>query len=311
MMRQSWMAVLFVGLMTQCPVQAEVTMEQQPDKVTVKLDGELFTEYLIKSGVKPVLWPIIGPGGKKMTRSYPMENVKGEAKDHPHQRSLWFTHGSVNGVDFWVEIPPQGSIVHKEFVKVEGGERGVIVTRNDWVDKSGKKILEDERTFTFHGTGDKRFIDCDVTLKATEEDVKFGDTKEGSFGVRVAAPLEVRRKQGGKIINSEGQADGEAWGKPARWVDYHGPIDGEVLGVAILNHPKSFRHPTHWHVRDYGLFAANVFGLHDFQGSEQVDGSHVLPKGESLTFRHRVLLHKGDEVEAGVPEAFTAYSQEP
>ena len=29
--------------------------------------------------------------------------VPGEETDHVHHRSVWVTHGSVNGVDFWSE----------------------------------------------------------------------------------------------------------------------------------------------------------------------------------------------------------------
>ena len=61
----------------------------------VKIDGQLFTEYLVRSGTKPILWPIIGPTGKPMTRDYPLRDRAGEKTDHPHQRSLWFTHGDV------------------------------------------------------------------------------------------------------------------------------------------------------------------------------------------------------------------------
>jgi len=76
-----------------------------------------------------------------------------------------------------------------------------------------------------------------------------------------------------------------------------------------MDHPTSFRHPTHWHVRTYGLFAANPFGLKDFSGGKAEPGDHTLASGESLTFRYRVLLHTGDEKEGRVAEIFKAYSQ--
>ena len=102
----------------------------------VKIDGQLFTEYLVKSGTKPILWPIIGPTGKPMTRDYPMRDRPGEQKDHPHQRSLWFTHGDVNGTNFWAQ-PEQASYVgrieHLRFVKVASGKPAVIVTQNAWL----------------------------------------------------------------------------------------------------------------------------------------------------------------------------------
>ena len=103
------------------------------------------------------------------------------------------------------------------------------------------------------------------------------------MGVRVAGTMKVDAKLGGRIVNSEGQTDGDAWAKRAAWVDYHGPVDGLTVGVAILNHPSSFRFPTYWHVRTYGLFAANPFGWQDFQRSDDVDGSCALAPGESIT----------------------------
>ena len=58
-----------------------------------------------------------------MTRNYPMKpGVAGEAEDHPHHRSLWFTHGDVNGVSFWHEGPDAGKIVHAELVEARGGK---------------------------------------------------------------------------------------------------------------------------------------------------------------------------------------------
>ncbi len=290
-------------------VAADVTVEKTAQGVTVQADGQPFTEYLIKSGSKPILWPVIGPGGKRLTRNWPMENgVAGETdRDHIHQRSLWFTHGDVNGIDFWSE--GKGRIEHREFVRVEGGPQAVIETRNDWLSPDGSKlVLQDERTFTFGADADKRWIDCDIRLKATQGPVVFGDTKEGSFGVRVASSIRVDSKKGGKIVNSDGKTNAAAWGKPAAWVDYHGPVEGEIEGIAILNHPTSYGFPSHWHVRTYGLFAANPFGLKDFTNGAS-KGEYTLPAGETLQLKYRVLLHKGDEKEGRVAEEFADYSK--
>ena len=290
---------------------AEITAERSENGAAVKIDGRLFTEYLVRSGAKPILWPIIGPTGKPMTRAFPMAGGDGETNDHPHQRSLWFTHGNVNGVDFWMETPGKsGTIKHQEFLKIASGKPAVIATRNAWIDPNGKKVCEDQRTLRFDADGDARWIDFDITLKAADVPVTFGDTKEGAFGIRVAETIRVDGKRGGRIVNSENQADGAAWGKPAAWVDYHGPIDGQTVGIAILNHPGSFRFPTYWHVRTYGLFAANPFGLHDFADGKAGRGACTLPPGESITLRYRVLLHRGDEKAARVAESFAEYAKE-
>ena len=303
----AWIAVTMVAAVA----SAEVTAERSAGGVVVKIDGRPFAEYLTCSGTKPIVWPIIGPTGKPMTRAYPMAEPSDEKKDHVHHRSLWFTHGSIGGADFWTESKGKGGTVkHRQFVKTQSGKAAVIVTRNDWLAPDGKKVCEDERTLTFGTDGDARWIDFDITLKATDGPVKFGDTKEGTMAVRVAETMRVDAKQGGRIVNSEGQTDGDAWGKPAAWVDYHGPVDGQVVGIAIFNHPSSFRFPTYWHVRTYGLFAANPFGLHDFPGGKGKDGAYTLAPGETMTLRYRILLHRGDEKAARIGEVYAAYSKE-
>ena len=310
-------------------VAAEFAVEQSDEGVAVKIDGQLFTNYLIKTGPKPILWPVIGPNGAEMTRAYPMKtDVPGEKQDHIHQRSLWFTHGDVNGVDFWSELDGHGSIVHRQYVKVEGGPTATIVAISDWVGPDGRRHLEDERTLVFAANEFGRLLDFSITFKATDGPVTFGDTKEGAMGIRVPTPLDVNSNLGGKVVTSEGgtiavtgvqTVDGkespvihdDAWGKPAPWVDYFGPLGEQVVGVAILNHPSSFRYPTPWHVRNYGLFAANPFGLGDFQGVEEPLGAHTIEAGGSITLRYRFIFHLGDPQQARIAEAFQAYAAEP
>ena len=311
MMRSTF--VLFgtvLGLLLTPASAAEFTVEQDSDGVTVKLDGNLVTRYVVKSGPKPILWPLVGPTGKEMTRGYPMrEALPHERDDHSHHRSLWFTHGKVNGVDFWMESAGHGDTVHREFLKVTGGPQATIATRNDWLAPDGTKVCEDQRTFDFGANDKARWIDVELIVRATEGPVTFGDTKEGSFGVRVAETMKVDAKLGGRIVNSDGKTDADAWGKKASWVDYYGPVENEILGIAILNHPTSFRYPTHWHVRTYGLFTANPFGWRDFEGSDGVDGSYTIETGQNMTLRYRVLLHQGTTEEANVAGVFAEYAK--
>jgi len=284
---------------------AAVTAEKTDRGVVVKVDGQLFAEYRTDVNGQPILWPIIGPTGRPVTRAYPMaDDVANEKHDHPHHRSLWFTHGDVNGLSFWHKEKTE----HQEFLRIASGQQALVATRNDWLAPDGKRVMEDKRTLTFGTDADARWIDFDIMLTATDGPVKFGDTKEGTFGVRVAGTMKVDAKPGGRIVTSEGKTDKAAWGKAAPWVDYHGPIDGKTVGIAIFNHPSSFRFPTYWHVRTYGLFAANPFGLHDFV-RKGADGSFVLEKNESMPLRYRVYIHAGDEKEGKVAEAYARYAE--
>ena len=299
-------AVVFVS-----SASADVGVKKVEGGVEVTLDGQPFATYVFDSGFKPIIWPIIGPTGKEMTRAWPLrKDDPTEKTDHVHQKSFWFDHGLVNGVDFWAETAKQqGKQVQTELVKAEGGKVATIVTKNDWVGPDGKNLLTDLRTVRFGGDKEMRYIDFDVVVTAVADEVTFGDTKEGSFGVRVNESMKVERKTGGRIISSEGLEDEKAWGKPAPWVDYHGPIGGETLGIAILNHPSSFRYPTHWHVRPYGLFAANPWGLNDFtMGKQRSD--HPMKKGDSFLLRYRVIFHKGNEHDGKIAEAFANYTKE-
>jgi len=303
---------LMILLGTGSRAEAGTGVEMVPNgkRVQVLIDGKLVTEYISDDGPKPYFFPLFGPSGAAMTRSYPMMKVEGEKYDHPHHRSLWFTHGSVNKVDFWSEAPGHGTIVETSRPTIAGGPTsGVIKTTDDWIGPDSKKVCEDARTVRISSTKKEIILDFDITLKASEGPVTFGDTKEGMFGLRVATSMDVTSKKGGKIVNAEGVEDKAAWGKASSWVDYTGPVDGKTVGVAILNHPTSFRAPTTWHVRDYGLFAANPFGYGDF--GQKTSGEYVLPKGESIRFLYRVILHDGDTASAGIPAQFEAYARSP
>lgn len=102
-------------------VSEGVVVRQGEKAVEVLINGELFTRCVFSGARKPYCWPIIGPTGKAVTRAFPMQQVAEEATDHPHQKSMWFTHGDVNGVDFWGEGEESGTQVHRGFEILEGG----------------------------------------------------------------------------------------------------------------------------------------------------------------------------------------------
>jgi hypothetical protein len=291
-------------------------LEVADGQIEILLGAKPFATYRANEASKPYFYPVLGPDGVPMTRAYPMAEVEGEDKDHPHQRSFWFTHGNVNGYDFWAsdplngEKPTFGNIRETARVLAEDGPvMAILMTKNEWLAPDGTKLLEDSRTALFHAGESPRVIDFGITLTAGDEPVTFGETKEGSFGLRVASSMDVKKKTGGRIINAEGITDTAAWGKASPWVDYTGPIAGKTMGVAILNHPSSFRYPTTWHVRDYGLFAANPFGYKDF-GIDR-EGSYTILPGESIRLMYRVILHEGTTEEAEISKAFNRYAEPP
>lgn len=293
-----------------------VQVTQLDDRVKVEVGGSLFTEYHFKNVFNPYCYPMLGPGGAAMTRNWPLKNVPGEEHDHPHHRSFWYSHGDVNGVNFWSEETNSGKIVHQAFLKLESGpQSGVIVTTNNWIGTNGQLVCSDTRTMRIYSSsGADRMFDFDVTIYApADKPVVFADTKEGTMAMRLAETMRLKQpgnKPGhGHIVMSSGTRDMAAWGTNAKWVEYYGPVDGKTVGVAIFDHPANPRHPTTWHARDYGLVAANPFGLHDFQKKPKGAGDMTVPAGKTVTFRYRFYLHEGN-AEAKLPALFEEYSKQ-
>src|SRR5690606_28426160 len=107
------------------------------------------------------------------------------------------------------------------------------------------------------------------------------------LGVRLATPLAV--KNGGSITDSEGRKnEAQIRGSAADWCDYSGQIGKCHAGVTLMPHPKNFR-PSWYHVRDYGLFAANPFGRQALTGG--APSRIVVTKEQPLHLRYGVLLH--------------------
>jgi hypothetical protein len=305
---------------------ASVELKEQPDKVRVEIDGKLFTEYCFTGAPHVYFYPLIGPGGARMTRDWPMQNLPGEEHDHPHHRSLWFAHGAVNGIDFWGEpasytkaneAHAPGEIRHDKFLEVKGGEKqGVIRDQLKWVAKDGSVPLTSVQTFrVYERPESERLFDFEVVLTAGEKDVVMGDTKEGTVALRIAESMRQKGPKNapgeGHMVDSAGDKDGEVWGKHAEWVDYSGPVGGKVVGIALFDHPSNPRHPTRWHARDYGLFAANPFCEHDMDKTKAAGaGDFTIPAGKSATFRYRILLHEGDAANAHPAERFAEYVKE-
>ena len=291
-----------------------VKIDDVDKKLRVEINGKLFTEYNYQDVPRPFFYPVIGPTGVPIIRHYPMNpdlDKGGDRKDHPHHKSLWFTHGEVNGHDFWGEGSNSGKIVHDKFIEVSSGRKvGVVKSKNKWIAKSGEVICTDTRTHKFYSRRTGQIMDCEITVHASEgKKVVMGATKEGSMAIRLISTMRLRGEVGkGHIINSEGDRDGTTWGKRAKWCDYYGPVEGETVGVAIFDHPDNPKHPTWWHVRDYGLFAANPFGVHNFEKKEKGVGDITIPAGESLTFKYRFYLHKGDERQGKVEARYREYA---
>jgi hypothetical protein len=305
-------------------IPVEVIARDAERRVDVLVAGTPFTSYRYgTSAKKPILFPLRSARGTLVTRGVPIEPRPGERADHPHHAGHWFNHGEVNGYDFWghsdqtpaANRPKMGTIVHTGVTRTTGGSgSGTLAVTADWVVPDGSTLIRESTEFVFHAAADQRTIDRVTTWTAASGPVVFGDTKEGSFGIRVARSLEHRSDQGGSFVNQAGEqttvakmdpagatgrylasdgTTGEAvWGTRGPWMALTGTVDGEAVTLAILDHPRNPGHPTRWHARGYGLFSANPFGQKGFDPKLPLTPT-TLPAGAALTFRHRIVIHSG------------------
>ncbi len=295
------------------PTRVLLTLAEH--KIPVSVDGVPFTVYHFAPDLpKPFLHPVLLEGEHRLTRAYPIESVPYETesmRDHEHHASWWVAQDEVNHGRFWHVNEGHGWQRTREIREVVSGPVfGKIRAVNDWV-QDGTRVVEEEREYLFYATeGADRLTDMRVTFTATDGDVTFHDTKEGGVCSIRMNPLIDEKNGNGIMANSNGQVgEGECWGKAADWCDYSGSLNGQNVGIAVMDHPTNFRHPTHWHIRAYGLYSTSVFGLQAFGEAES--GEYTLPGGKDLTFHYRVLMHKGNTQEAKVAEHYSSYSTPP
>lgn len=321
-----------------------VIHNEDNQRVDVLIGDQPFTSYLYTDTIpdlkKTVLYPIYSAKGSLITRGYPLDPRPGERTDHPHHIGLWLNYGEVNGIDFWghsnatpvEQSDRMGTIRHQQIKEVKSGADGgsLDVTMN-WLNSQNQPMLKEDTRFLFAGGEEWRRIDRITTLTAIDEMMIFNDTKEGMMAIRVHRALEhpsdkpvvLSDEHGnqtevakldntgvtGHYLNSEGAEGMDVWGKRAKWVELSGIIEDEKVSVIILDHPENVGHPTYWHARGYGLFAANPLGQETFsEGKERLN--LTLNPGQSVTFKYRTLILTGQIDPPAIDEAFNTYINE-
>jgi hypothetical protein len=320
----------------------QVIADESHRRVDINVDGKPFTSYVWPTSLKkPVLYPLVDDEGITVTRGYPLEPRPDERVDHPHHAGLWFNYGNVNGFDFWNNsdaIKPEdrskmGTVVHTKIVSTKSGvDHGELVVDSTWITGENKPLLQQTTRYIFLRRAHARIIDQFVTIKALDRAV-FKDDKEGLLGMRVARWLESPEEKGGTFMDangnptqvaaapaganpatgvyltSEGVKGPAAWATRGRWCALTGNTGNHTVTIAIFDHPKNPGYPTYWHARGYGLFAANPLGRSIFD-PKQSSFNYALEKGQSATFRYRVILFSSNATSAELDREADAFAIE-
>jgi len=298
-----------------------VRLETKPGKqVDVIIGDKLFTSFRYPDSIeKPILYPVYSANGTMVTRGFPLMPKPGEPDDHPHHMGIWFNYENLNGLDFWnnsYAIKPDrkhlyGWIKTDKVTLPRAGKTGVIAYHANWTNQANEVIVEENTTLEFSGTGQQRIIDRVTTLTAAQEAV-FKDAKDAFLAIRVAKELQIPTKaeqsfkddkgittvvkgntaSNGNYLSSEGIMGDSVWSTRAKWMNLFGKMGNDSISIAIIDHPQNINYPTFWHARGYGLFAANPLGEAVFTNGKSVKNL-TLKKGESVTFRYRMIIDQG------------------
>jgi hypothetical protein len=293
---QRLLSVLFVVCVAPAAASAGVVqLERNDDGVRIQIDGKEFTTYRIGKGQqKPYFFPVLAADGANIARQLE------KPEDHPHHKGIWCSIDEVNDIAFWAE---KGKIENASIDIVKGeGDPATFRVVNHWLGTDGQPLLRETVTVNVHAN---RLLEYALEFAALDKSVRFGDTKEGMFGMRVANSL--RGQAGGKISNAEGlKEEANCWGKESKWVDYVGTVNGKTYGVALFDDHRNFR-KSRFHVRNYGLFTLSPFGQKAYTNGALPEDPLTLEPGKSVHLHYGLYVHDGDAGTAHVAEVYDSF----
>ena len=156
-------------------------------------------------------------------------------------------------------------------------------------------------------------IDWRGTFTAGNQDVLLEGGIIGGGYAGMAARISQATKDW-RLIDSEGRVDvpgagllaKNTHGQEARWMDFSvaDTATGETGGIAILQHPSSFRYPTHWHnVLD------DKFPFGYFNPAPLFTEPYTLQAGKTLKVSYRIVVHPGRGSKDNLDAEWKAFSE--
>lgn len=275
------------------PVFAEMTTRS----VEITVGAKRFTSYKFEPSQKyPYFHPVCGPISHR--------SLTTESSDPwPHHHSLFFGCDRVNGFNFWQDANDRGQIVSRRPKVVENGPKRVVIEDVcDWRAPGEPPVIEDHRRMIIQPTSAPVWL-MDFHFRLVPlVDVKIEKTNHSLFAVRMEPHLGSARK--GTMINAEGlKGEKATFGKRSAWMDCFGDNGWGTEGVAIFDHPSNPWYPTQWFTRDYGFISPTPMNWLDGDGL-------TMKKGEPLELHYRVVVHAGDDWQAGLAKLFERWKEE-
>lgn len=269
------------------------------DRLTISASGRKALTFQGGSGeapsaeIKPIfrrggyIHPVFTPAGRIITDDYP--------PDHFHHHGIWFawtkTEFEGRHPDFWNVGDGTGKI---EFVALDqtwsGSVHAGFKSRNRSVDVSAPRpvtVLNEQWVVTVYnvGQGAKPYTMFDLVSTqdlATSSPLVLPEYRYGGIGFR--GHRQWLAKDNCDFLTSEGKDRNNGHGTRARWCHIGGRIDGQLAGIAILDHPSNFRAPQAMRINPDQPF---------FCYSPSLIGDWKIEPGKPYVSRYRFIVYDG------------------
>ena len=258
--------------------------------------------------IKPIfrrggyIHPVFTPAGRTVTDDYP--------PDHFHHHGIWFawtkTEFEGRHPDFWNVGDATGKV---EFVALDQTWSGPVhagfKSRNRSVDVSAPKpvtVLNEQWAVTAYnvGQGARPYTMFDLVSTqdlATLSPLILPEYRYGGIGFR--GHRQWLAKDNCDFLTSEGKDRNNGHGTRARWCHIGGRIDGQLAGIAILDHPGNFRAPQAMRINPDQPF---------FCYSPSLIGDWKIEPGKPYVSRYRFIVYDGAPDKAELDRLWNDYA---
>ena len=234
--------------------------------------------------------PLYNPSGQVVTDDF--------NPDHAHQHGIMFawrkTSFEGRQTDGWDQKSATGRVEHVKLEQlVDGPVFGSFTARLRQVDLTApggpKPVLNETWLVRIYNLSDRSLFDIESTHTCAEpQPVTIEEIHYGGLAIRGHANWHADNYD---YLTSQGHTKADGNQTRPNWVDIHGPLDGQVTGVTIFDHPANFRfpqpvrlHPT----MPYFCFAPSALG------------SFTIEPGKPYVSRYRFSVHdRGLDADVG------------
>ena len=263
---------IFLILLLNCVCTAEITVRVKgPARIPHTSDGPVIIQQGdSKTHTRPYIHPLRSPDGKHVLTQF-------SPGHHKHQTGLYWGQTRINKRDFFHNYKGD----YWKHIKNSLGNN-YMEFNSQLLDGKGAPMLGDRQQWNYIPGEGHYILDLKWTGTAIQ-DVTIGRYSYGGLFLRMPWKRGIKAS----CLNSEGLKNQQGEGKAAKWVDLAMQIDGmeKMAHIAMIDHPANPGYPTLWRID-------GQFGVGPALARR---GDIRIPKGESLTYRYRLVVYESDD----------------